>query len=189
MAIHSLVLISFVPALVLLFLYVSTFRRMCAVPKIAVFCWSQTSWCPGILLTYFLSDFEIVPVAPIITGIAVVFTFHIRCISVVRSLYFKIFSASFFVTFLPPEIATSIIIIIIVIIKMYELPLSRIFCKYERNRASWLTSIREKHDSNIGRDVDNVTEFCRGSLSPPAHSGDSRNGRLPLHIFFSALFT
>jgi len=38
------------------------------------------------LLTYHLSDFEIVPVAPIITGITFVFTFHIRCITVV-SLY------------------------------------------------------------------------------------------------------
>jgi len=32
------------------------------------------------LLTYFLNDFEIVPVAPIITGITLVFTFHMRCI-------------------------------------------------------------------------------------------------------------
>jgi hypothetical protein len=47
------------------------------------------------LLTYFLNDFEIVPVAPIITGITLVFTFHMRCISKVRSLYFKTFSASF----------------------------------------------------------------------------------------------
>jgi len=31
-----------------------------------------------------------VPVAPIITGITLVFTFHMRCISIVRSLYFKI---------------------------------------------------------------------------------------------------
>jgi hypothetical protein len=37
------------------------------------------------LLTYFLNDFEIVPVAHIITGIAFVFTFHMRCISIVRS--------------------------------------------------------------------------------------------------------
>jgi hypothetical protein len=37
-----------------------------------------------------------VPVAPIITGIAFVFTFHMRCISIVSSLYFRIFSASFF---------------------------------------------------------------------------------------------
>jgi hypothetical protein len=47
------------------------------------------------LLTFFLNDFEIVPVAPIITGINLAFTFHMRCISIVRSLYFKIFSASF----------------------------------------------------------------------------------------------
>jgi hypothetical protein len=32
-----------VPALVLLFFYVSTFRSMCAVPKMAVFCSSLTS--------------------------------------------------------------------------------------------------------------------------------------------------
>jgi hypothetical protein len=47
------------------------------------------------LLTYFLNDFEIVPLAPIITGITLAFTFHMRCISIVSSLYFKIFSASF----------------------------------------------------------------------------------------------
>jgi len=38
---------------------------MCAVPNMAVFCTSLTSSFPGILLTYFLNDFEIVPVAPI----------------------------------------------------------------------------------------------------------------------------
>jgi hypothetical protein len=48
------------------------------------------------LLTYFLNDFEMVPVAPIITRITFVFTSHMRCSSIVRSLYFKIFSASFF---------------------------------------------------------------------------------------------
>jgi len=60
------------------------------------------------LLTYFLNDFEMVPVASIITGITFVFTFYMRCIFIVRSLYFRIFSASFLITFLPPEIATSI---------------------------------------------------------------------------------
>jgi hypothetical protein len=63
-----------------------------------------TSCFPGMLLTYFLNDFEIVPVAPIITGITFVFTFHMRCNSVVRSLYFKIFSASFLITFLSTSI-------------------------------------------------------------------------------------
>ena len=60
------------------------------------------------LFTYFLNDFEMVPVAPIFTGITFVLTFHMRCISIVRSLYFRILSASFLITFLSLEIATSI---------------------------------------------------------------------------------
>jgi hypothetical protein len=40
------------------------------------------------LLTYFLNEFEIVPVAPIITGITFVFTFHMRCISIVIYYYY-----------------------------------------------------------------------------------------------------
>ena len=70
------VLISLVSVLNLLYFYISTFRSMCAVPNMAVFCSSFTSCFPGMLLTYFLNDFEIVPVAPIITGITFVFTFH-----------------------------------------------------------------------------------------------------------------
>ena len=35
------------------------------------------------LLTYFLNDIEIVPVAPIITGITFVFTFHIIIIIII----------------------------------------------------------------------------------------------------------
>ena len=81
---------------------------MCALPNMAVFCSSLTICFPGMLLTYFLNDFEIVPVAPIITGVTFVFTFHMRYISVVRFLFFEIFSASFLITFLSPEIATSI---------------------------------------------------------------------------------
>src|SRR5215469_2761014 len=95
-------------ALALLYFSVSTFRSMCAVPNMAVFCSSLTSWFPGMLLTYFLNYFEMVPVAPITTGINLAFTFHMHCISIVRYLYFKIFSASFLITFLSPEIATSI---------------------------------------------------------------------------------
>ena len=83
-----MVLISLVSVLNLLYFYISIFRSICAVPKMAVFCSSLISCFPGMLLTYFLNDFEIVPVAPIITGIAFVFTFHMRCIYIVRSLYF-----------------------------------------------------------------------------------------------------
>ena len=103
-----MVLISLVSVLNILFFYISTFRSVCAVPNMAVFCSSLISCFPGMLLTYFLNDFEIVPVAPIITGITFAFTLHMRCISTVRSLYFKIFSACFLITFLFPEFATSI---------------------------------------------------------------------------------
>ena len=62
-----------VPALALLFFYASTFRSMCAVPNMAVLCSSLTSCFPGMSLTYFLNDLEI------ITGITLVFTFSISC--------------------------------------------------------------------------------------------------------------
>ena len=81
---------------------------MCAVPNMAVFCSSLTLCLPAMLLTYFLNDFEMVPVAPVITGITFIFTFHMRFISIVRSLYFRIFWASVLITFLYPVIATSI---------------------------------------------------------------------------------
>ena len=58
--------------------------------------WSFLTSCfPGMLLTYFLNVSEIVPVEPIITGVTFVFIFYMRCITIVRSLYFRIFSASF----------------------------------------------------------------------------------------------
>ena len=107
-AILSLLLmvpISLVSALVPLYSYVSTFRSMCSVSNMAVFCSSETSWFPGMLLTYFLNYFKMVPVAPVVTGITLVFTFLMRCIYIGRSLYFKIFSASFSITFLSPEIS------------------------------------------------------------------------------------
>ena len=61
-------------------LYIRTFRSMCAVPNMAVFfffCSSLISCFPGVLFRYCLSDFEMVPVAPIITGIT--FASHSTC--------------------------------------------------------------------------------------------------------------
>ena len=83
--------ISLIPAFALLYFFVCTFRNMCAVPNMIVLCSSLTSWFPVMLLTYFLNDFEMVPVASIITAVTLVFTFHMRCISIVRSLYFEIY--------------------------------------------------------------------------------------------------
>ena len=82
-----MVLTSLVSVLNLLYFYISTFRSMCAVPNMAVFCSSLTSCFPGMLLTYFLNDFEIVPVAPNNTGITLVFTFHMRCISILYCIF------------------------------------------------------------------------------------------------------
>jgi len=90
-----MVLISLVSVLNLLYFYISTFQSVCAVPNMAVFCSFLTSCFPGMLLTYFVNNFEIVPVAPAITGITFVFTFHMRCISIVRYFYFRILSVSF----------------------------------------------------------------------------------------------
>jgi len=56
-----MVLISLVSVLNLLYFYISTFRSMCAVSNIAVFCSSLTSWFPGMLFTYLVNVFEIVP--------------------------------------------------------------------------------------------------------------------------------
>jgi hypothetical protein len=78
--------------------YISTSRSTCAVPTMAVLCSSLFSCCIHMLLTYFLNDFEMIPVAPIITGITFVFAFYMRCISIARSLYFDIFAASFLIT-------------------------------------------------------------------------------------------
>jgi hypothetical protein len=64
------------------------------------------------LLSYFLNDFFMVPVAHIITGITFVFTFHMHCISIVKPLYFRIFSTFFYTTFLSSEIATCISIFV-----------------------------------------------------------------------------
>ena len=81
-----MVLISLVSVLNLLYFYISTFRSMCALPNMAVFCSSLTSCFPGMLLTYFLNVFEIVPVSPIITGITFVFTLLLLLLLLLSSL-------------------------------------------------------------------------------------------------------
>ena len=81
---------------------------MCDVPSIAVFCSEYIECFPGTASTFFLKLLVTIPVVPFITGIAVHFRFHIRCISVHILLYFNFFSASFCTTFLFADIATSI---------------------------------------------------------------------------------
>lgn len=45
----------------------------------AVFCSSLMQWIPSMLLRYFPSDFDMVPIAHAVTGITFVLTFHISC--------------------------------------------------------------------------------------------------------------
>jgi hypothetical protein len=61
-----------------LYCYISPSRSVCAVPSTAISCSSFISCFPGMLLRYYLSDFETVPVADIITSIAFAFKFHVR---------------------------------------------------------------------------------------------------------------
>jgi len=89
---------------------------------------------PAMLFRYYLNDFDMVPVGPIISGIAFVITSHMRSSYVLRSWYFTISSASFFITFLYLEIAVSID-------RNIHFPLSRIlmsnYCYYYYYYYKW----------------------------------------------------
>jgi len=50
-------------------MFCTSFRSLCAVDDMAVYCSSLISCSHGMLLRYCVSDFEMVPVASIITGI------------------------------------------------------------------------------------------------------------------------
>jgi hypothetical protein len=65
---------------------------VCAVHNMAVCCSSLISPLPSMLFGYCLSDFALVPVAPVVSGITFGFYFHLRYFSIVRCLYFLEFS-------------------------------------------------------------------------------------------------
>ena len=64
---------------------------MCDVPSIAVFCSECIECFPGAASKFFLKLLVTIPVAPIITGTIVHFSFHIHFISIRKLLYFKVF--------------------------------------------------------------------------------------------------
>ena len=65
----------------------STFRIMCDVPSIAVFCSESIECFPGIVSKFFFKLLVTIRVAPIITGKIVHLRFHIRCISIHKRLF------------------------------------------------------------------------------------------------------
>ena len=68
--------------------FISTFRSMCVVPNMAVFCSSLISCFPGMLFRYCLGDFEMVLVAPII--ICIYFGMCYYFLRLFKSLKFEI---------------------------------------------------------------------------------------------------
>jgi len=96
------------PPLTLQASHCSTFRIMCDVLSIAVFCSESIEYFLCTASKFFLRLLVTLPVATIITSINVHFRFHIRCISTHKLLYFNFFSAAFRSTFLSAGIATSI---------------------------------------------------------------------------------
>jgi hypothetical protein len=78
-----MVSISLVPTLALLYFYVSTFRSMCAVPNMAVFCSSFTSWYLVCCLCIFWMILKRSQSLLLLLVSPLFFTFHMRCISIV----------------------------------------------------------------------------------------------------------
>ena len=70
------------PPLTLQASHCSTFRIMCDVPSIAVFCCESIECFPGTVSKFFLKLLVTIPVAHIITGTLVHFRIHIRFISI-----------------------------------------------------------------------------------------------------------
>ena len=86
----------------------STFRIMCDVPSITVFCSESIECVPGTVSKFCLKLLVTIPVTQVITGIILHFRFHIRCISIHKLLYFNFFSTFFCTIFLSAGIAASI---------------------------------------------------------------------------------
>jgi len=90
-----------------LYSYINNFRNVCRV-QYGCSCSSLISCIAGRLLRYCLSDYEMLPVAPTISGITLL-SHSTRPKFVLQDLYiFRIFSTTFLITFLCPEIAKSI---------------------------------------------------------------------------------
>jgi cellulose synthase/poly-beta-1,6-N-acetylglucosamine synthase-like glycosyltransferase len=60
----------------ILYFYISTFRSLCAVHNMTGLCNCSISCFRGMLLRYFVSDFEIVQVSPVMSGINFAFIYH-----------------------------------------------------------------------------------------------------------------
>jgi len=76
-------------------------------PALRVQCPVRLLFCDAFVVVFW-TIFRWFQLPFVITGITFVVTFHMRCISVVRSLSFRIFSAAFLITLQAPEIGTPV---------------------------------------------------------------------------------
>jgi len=83
----------------------STFRIMCDIPSIAVFCSESIEYLPGTASKFFPEASLYYSSGSNCTGTIVHFRFQIRC-SIPKFLYYNFFSASFCTTFLSAGIVT-----------------------------------------------------------------------------------
>jgi len=112
-----------------LYFHISTFRSLCAVPTTAVLCVSLISCFPDLLLRFCLSDFEMVSLGTLVTVIIIALTFHMRLISILRSLFFSLLSffldhiyiLRLFLLFLLLLLLLLLLLIIIIIIQVQTL--------------------------------------------------------------------
>ena len=89
-----MVYVTLFPMIKVMHFYNTTSRNMCSVLCTAVFCSSFVSLFPGMLFREFLNYFEMVLVDTYYLY-RFYFAFHIGCISILLTLYFKVYSASF----------------------------------------------------------------------------------------------
>jgi hypothetical protein len=94
------------PLMNVLYFNIRTFRSMCSVPIVGVFCNSLVSCSTGMWSGYFLIKVEMVPDTFVIIGMGFVCIFRISCISILG--LFKIFPASLLIAFLSHETTISV---------------------------------------------------------------------------------
>ena len=81
-----MVLVMLFPIQNVLYAYISTFPITCAMSNLAVFYCPFISCFHGMLLRYFLNDFDMVPVAPIFIGVT--FAVLLLLLLVYQAVYF-----------------------------------------------------------------------------------------------------
>ena len=106
----------------------STFRIVCDVPNIAVFCSESIECFRGTASKFFLKLHVTIPVAPVITGIIVHFRFHIPFISkyknsCILTSFPLLFARHFYLRVLPHP-AVCMLLLLLLLLLLFEMDVS-----------------------------------------------------------------